>query len=504
MERDHRLIKYSHDAKDQEKMKVEKAVECPVDLSSVKGNGDILKIKKFRACFSKGFSHNNIDVDIDEYEKFVYSIFRNKPELLSKIKLGTKNGMKLGNPSCIYDLELNCAYKATYNINGCASITSDESAAELVELYEMARVRDIAFIDYQGSGDIKIAANNLSSLRKFDAPKVLGEVTPNTIFRPNNSGSLEGPYVSQFLLLPIKFGLTNIEQKYNLLQPGHDYLTDIPTYLATWNGVENKPPLLTTKDKLYIYSLRAGASYVRVDEPCQPFVNAARILSELKVPIIPYSEKQNNEAGFVTLGVVDLHDLMHRASKLCLDLCWWIKWTHLCCRPEEFAYKVDLNKSGHEVMKISNEILKNPILSYFKAKYGNYLLPQAYPNGAPLHPSYPSGHATLAGALVTILKAWYDCEHLFDKIFIPTSDGKNLVDTGDKLTIGGELDKLAYNCVIFRNAAGIHYRSDVNGVEHGEKIAINLLEEFVHRYKRKIIFKFRKFNGKKKVISNCE
>ena len=39
---------------------------------------------------------------------------------------------------------------------------------------------------------------------------------------------------------------------------------------------------------------------------------------------------------------------------------------------------------------------------------GNWLLPMAFPEGSPTHPSYGAGHGTVAGACVTILKAWFD------------------------------------------------------------------------------------------------
>ena len=38
----------------------------------------------------------------------------------------------------------------------------------------------------------------------------------------------------------------------------------------------------------------------------------------------------------------------------------------------------------------------------------SYLLPMAFPEGSPMHPSYGAGHATVAGACVTILKAFFD------------------------------------------------------------------------------------------------
>jgi hypothetical protein len=37
-----------------------------------------------------------------------------------------------------------------------------------------------------------------------------------------------------------------------------------------------------------------------------------------------------------------------------------------------------------------------------------YLLPMAFPESSPTHLSYPAGHATVAGACVTVLKAWFN------------------------------------------------------------------------------------------------
>src|SRR5881392_3665762 len=97
---------------------------------------------------------------------------------------------------------------------------------------------------------------------------------------------------------------------------------------------------------------------------------------------------------------------------------------------------------------------------------GNALLPMAFPEGSPTHPSYGAGHATVAGACVTILKAWFDESTLFDPDTILHSDpaieaklkearrpkvsnamGNALVDyiapPGEPpLTVGGELNKL--------------------------------------------------------------
>ena len=132
------------------------------------------------------------------------------------------------------------------------------------------------------------------------------------------------------------------------------------------------------------------------------------------------------------------------------------------------------------------------------------MLPQAFPEGSPVHPSYGSGHATVAGACVTILKAWFKedtkIKELFDPM-IPDPIHPSLLstscvpDAGD-ITVGSELDKLASNIAIGRNWAGIHYRSDYKeSVELGERIALTILEEQKIVYKENASFSVTKFDG---------
>ena len=48
----------------------------------------------------------------------------------------------------------------------------------------------------------------------------------------------------------------------------------------------------------------------------------------------------------------------------------------------------------------------------------------------------------------------------------------------DKLTVGGELNKLAANVAIGRNFGGVHYRSDyAASVKLGEAITISVLQD---------------------------
>jgi PAP2 superfamily len=124
-----------------------------------------------------------------------------------------------------------------------------------------------------------------------------------------------------------------------------------------------------------------------------------------------------------------------------------------------------------------------------------------YPEASPLHPSYPSGHATIAGACVTIFKAWFDESFVIQNPVIPNATGTVLIDyvapPGEPaLTVGNELDKLASNIAIGRNIAGVHYRSDyLQGLLLGEQVAIGLLEEQKATYNENFSFTLRRFNG---------
>ena len=136
-------------------------------------------------------------------------------------------------------------------------------------------------------------------------------------------------------------------------------------------------------------------------------------------------------------------------------------------------------------------------LSTSKAKFGTAYLPQAYPEGSPLHPSFPAGHAGIAGACVTILKAFTDPAALIPSPVTPSLDGLDVVSFKKDLSIEGELNKLAWNIAFGRSFAGIHYRSDHQaGLLLGEDIALQLLAERAREIVRaKSTVRLRRFDG---------
>src|SRR5262249_32257294 len=125
------------------------------------------------------------------------------------------------------------------------------------------------------------------------------------------------------------------------------------------------------------------------------------------------------------------------------------------------------------------DLFRSQALDQLLSKFGSYLLPMAFPEGSPLHTSYGSGHSTVAGACVTVLKAWFDESAIIPKPVVPNSDGSGLIPyEGPDLTVGGELNKIASNIAQGRNIAGVHWRSDATeAIKLGEAVAISVLRE---------------------------
>jgi hypothetical protein len=108
----------------------------------------------------------------------------------------------------------------------------------------------------------------------------------------------------------------------------------------------------------------------------------------------------------------------------------------------------------------------------------------------------------VAGACVTILKAWFDESFVIPAPVVPDATGTALLPYGGaELSVGNELDKLAANVAIGRNALGIHYRSDYwESVKLGEEIALGILEEQAATYSEGGTFTLTRFDGRSVTI----
>ena len=131
-------------------------------------------------------------------------------------------------------------------------------------------------------------------------------------------------------------------------------------------------------------------------------------------------------------------------------------------------------------------------------------LSQAFHEGSPMHPSYGAGHATVAGACTTILKAFFETDGLVpmpQRAVLDPNGSTMLADLGKDLTVGGEINKLAANIAIGRDGAGVHYHTDyTKSLTLGEAVAMGLLQEQAMELKEDqsgdaIAFNLKNFSG---------
>src|SRR5262249_18632986 len=205
------------------------------------------------------------------------------------------------------------------------------------------------------------------------------------------------------------------------------------------------------------------------------------------------------QGSFVTFGAPHVLDMVARVANAALKAAWCHKWlVHRRLRPEAFAGRMHNHLIGAARYPLHPEVLNSAVVGAVFRAYGTYLLPMAYSEGAPTHPAYPAGHAAVAGACATVLKAFFNESFVLPQPVVASSDGLALVPYREsELTVGGELNKLASNIALGRDVAGVHWRSDgIEGLKLGEAVTIGLLTELRATYTEDFGgFSLTKFDG---------
>ncbi|MES0213680.1 vanadium-dependent haloperoxidase [Mesorhizobium sp. M0028] len=483
------------------------------------------------------------------------------------------------------------------------SFRSGVTAAEMIEIYWGAYLRDVPFTAFASSTGPDLAKGipqekateyrNAVSQARADLEKTgyysaLGGVPENRFMRADlrdteNPGRFGfpgvelGPYLSQFLLSGtpepgraaraasarlgvVGFGTLRLSQRQRTVLPDTDYLYTPTTDRSgeNWHGVHNGDRSAIGSDafdfppepsgsapisdreierafndtQLFIRNPRDGANYVHFDKIYQEYLVAACILlaglprvgdtqvlantlnngqpdeisflnalvsefGDVRDQLLNYGNPYRTakaQVGFATFGLTHIVTLLSEVSTRAHKAGWYHKWGWRRLRPEEFAGRIQVNLSTQRQPSmparhpISTDIdpARTSVFDLLKSKHrvNSYLLPLAFPEGCPTHPAYPSGHATAAGACVTVLKALfnetYDMTGVDNPIYVPDFTGKFLVPAAEQkvLSVGGELNKLASNITTFREFAGVHWKSDsIQGMLVGEQVALKILIE---------------------------
>jgi hypothetical protein len=483
--------------------------DTPVNLQHPSNLDEELYPNKI-ASYSKALPHSNDGtVVLSAYAALTNALKSGKPETLNVIPMGGDRHLTNPQAGLAFDMEGPDAHALVQP--PAPAFASREQAAEISENYWMALLRDVPFTQYSVDPIASAAATDLTLYgADFKGPKSGGAVMPGTLFRGLTPGDTKGPYLSQFFYQPCNFGANRLEQKITTAMAGIDYMTDFNTWLAVQRGF-NQPSTLVDPVPRYIRNGRDLGQWVHIDVLFQAYFHAFLILVGANAPFDDGNPYQDNptQDGFGTFGGPHIAALLCEVATRALKAVWFQKWfVHRRLRPEVHAARVDRTLYHGAGYPVHNEIL-NSLTSGTRlggfVPTGNALLPMAFSEGCPTHPAYGAGHATVAGACVTILKAWFNESTKIVDIGLtpmePTDDGLSLAtylasDAGD-LTVGGELNKVASNVAIGRDIAGVHWRSDATeSLKLGEQIAIGILRDQRACYNETFSgFSLTKFDG---------
>lgn len=445
------------------------------------------------------------------------------------------------------------------------TVKSKATAAEMAELYWMALLRDVSFDGFAADEGVNEAVKELNEAYKTaseltDADRILPGIdlpggagpfagfTPQSLFRLGLPGEDVGPMVSQFFIRPVHFGTQTIDQMQRPYRTERNYLTAFDDWLKAQDsgrdehGQDYSGSNENSKDNFedgrrYISTMRDLARFVNKDALHQAYFNAALLMLSGKLDWTrdnPYRDAQDpkpREGGFGVLGGPHILALVSEVATRALKAVWNQKWqVHLRLRPEAYGglvhvQNIGVDKDGTLTKRaygLPFDVILSEAAKRVQQCYGGYLLPMAFTAGSPTHPAYGAGHATVAGACVTILKAYFRTldENSQPVPFSvlkerdePFGDSKPIIayvtgekdkvwgrfplskEVADQLTIEGELNKLAQNVAMGRSMGGVHWRTDnARSLLLGEALAAEILADITKDVNEKVRFVFRTFS----------
>lgn len=445
--------------------------QIPTEQVSHSTNGDEEFFDGVVATFGKGLPHTDLgEPEPEAYETLVAALDGETP--FEEIPLG--KGKPLVNPEAALDFVTCGADPPQFATPPAPAFESPEAAGEMVELYWKALARDVPFREYDESALIADAKAELASLDGY------AEQTPTDdlryLFTANHPDAQRGPWVSQFLYRDIPRGQHVNNQRFEQQVPDVDYITDYDEWLSVQRGERGLAGTEQYRDTArYITTGRDLATYVHGNTPYQMFLSAGLIMLGDGVPLDPGNPfaSERTQSSFIDLGLISILGEVGGILQPVQRFNWYSKWmVHRRLRPEAFGGRVHNDRTGKASYPFHETLRSAEAVDRVESEYGTALLPQAYPEGCPAHPSYPAGHAGIAGACGGVLKTVFDMDATMNTVVRPTLDGQELERLDATLPVEGEINKLQFNNTIGRNWAGIHYRSDgIDGIVLGERVA---------------------------------
>jgi hypothetical protein len=510
------------------------ALSMRVNVGTQKDNGDAVRFSDFSGNYSKGLAHTSFGIPSAASYLSLRSAFDTGSHTdFNNVIVGSPGSgvnSKLNGPQGALAFDLEGLDSHATIIPPAPSVASAQTAAELVEHYWAAILRDMPFRDYPTNAMVENAVadmNSLSFVNNAANNQMPRPVTAQNLFRGQftaGDGNVLGPYISQFMVQPTYYGAQFLDQRYQTYMPGQEFLTNVADFQSVQNGGDTGLSISIDPTPRHIRNGRDLTAYTRVDVLYQAYFTAFLVLSAIGAPQNPGNPYigSHTQKGFGTLGGPDAAGLFGEMATRALKAAWYHKWIKdMRQRPEEVAGLVHARKTGISPMPqaaaaLHNDVLNSDALARTFSTYGTYLLPQPFPEGSPTHPCYPTGHGTVGGACITLLKFFFKGSEKLQPLlqaaghdlYEASADGTSLsVYTGadaGALDINGELTKLAYNVTFGHGIhAGIHFRSSSYwSLLLGEQVALALLQDRAKSYNEPFTISLKKFDGTTATISN--
>ena len=509
-----------------------------IDVGVQADNGDKARYSDFSGLYSKGLVHNSLGVPNPTAQiSLIHAFETGNPVDFANILVGTPGGgpnSRLNGPQVALALDLEGLDSHATIIPAAPTTRSAQTAAEQVEHYWGSLLADVPFTEYGTNalvGQAVADMNNLPYLQSSANVQFPYPVTRQNLFRGKiavNDGNVMGPYISQFMVQPTSFGAQPLSQQYQTYLPvgggGTNYMTTPAEFQLVQSGGDSGRPIAFDPTLRYLRNGRDLAAYTRVDVLYQGYFTAFLVLAGLGAapnPGSPYIGSTTQKA-FATLGGPDAAGTLAEMATRALKAAWFHKWIKdMRMRPEEYGGLVHARKTNASPMpqaaaELHPSVLNSAGLAQTFVNTGSYLLPQAFPEGSPTHPCYPTGHGTVGGACATVLKFFFNGAQKLRPLLQargrdvvqPSSDGLSLNPyTGadrNNLDINGELNKLCFNITFGHGIlAGIHFRSSSYwSILLGEQVAISILRDRAKGYNEPFSIDITKFDGTIATITN--
>ena len=294
------------------------------------------------------------------------------------------------------------------------------------------------------------------------------------------AGETAGPYLSQLAMIPTSLGALQIDQKITPFQAGHDFMTTLGDWYNVQQGIAPAGNLAFASARRFM-STRPGSlpptpTWTSSIRPISSPIWCSRRSRRPPIPACPTPATRCRRRS-ARLGGPDATGVLGLVARAAINAVWYQKWVvNLRHRPEAGGGLVHLRKTNatplpQAAAAFSPDFLSliEPAIEASAARYSTspnktYLLSQAFPEGSPTHPAYPTGHGAVAGACITALKFFFDgidTDHRPARHAQAASgDGSSLADyTGadaSRMTVNGELHKLAHNVSFGHGIHGGH------------------------------------------------